>query len=282
MVKSVGLLEMAEVFHRCFDLLCLVRKIKRQEIEKHIDNLGELDAMLKTQVETKVLTKSQGESLQATILDKLSILKRQQALMDLLWKHFEGPAFLNCSEHVSGEKVSRNHDHCIQVLMSFDSFKQNFERDRFLDHDLLCEKGWLVLIGLSSEEDMLVGRANETLKKQTELRESVVIEHFDVYGVTDSDPRNVKTPGVTLRMSFVGSALVTVLQKEKNSTAPAEFTPTDRLETWFRLWLNYVEGREQRSMQNLVSCRIRLWLCPLEKKITYHERKKPKVGGRAN
>ena len=75
---------MAEVFHRCFDLLCLVRKIKRQEIEKHIDNLGELDAMLKTQVETKkVLTKSQGESLQAAILQAEHPEKSKRALETL-------------------------------------------------------------------------------------------------------------------------------------------------------------------------------------------------------
>ena len=273
---------MAEVFHRCFDLLCLVRKIKRQEIEKHIENLGELDFMLKTQVEKKVLTKSQGESLQATILDKLSILKRQQALMDLLWKHFDGPAFLNCSEHVCGEKVSRNHDHCIQVVMSFDSFKQNLDRGPFLDSDLLCEKGWLVFDGLRSDENMSVRRANDRLKQLTVLSERVVLDHFDVYGVTDSDSRNVNTPGVTLRMSFVGSALVTVLRKERECRASPEFTPTERLETWFRLWLNYVEGREQRSMQELVSCQIRLWLCPFEKKVSFLERKKAKVAGRAS
>ena len=72
-------------------------------------------------------------------------------------------SFSTAASMFCGEKVSRNHDHCIQVVMSFDSFKQNLDRDPFLDYDLLCDKGWLVFEGLSSDENMSVRRANDRL-----------------------------------------------------------------------------------------------------------------------
>ena len=114
------------------------------------------------------------------------------------------------------------------------------------------------------------------------LSELLSLTHFDVYGVTDSDSRNVNTPGVTLRMSFVGSALVTVLRKERDCRASHPSLPR---QSGLRLVSSLVElrgRREQRSMQELVSCQIRLWLCPFDKKVAFLERKKPKVAGRAS
>ena len=96
-----------------FSFCHIVRRIRHGQLQKIIHHLNELDGMLKDMVEKGSLTEEQGRSVQHTLLDKMNSLRRQQVLLELFWFEIEGPAFLNCSQHIfqglSSFKANQKH-----------------------------------------------------------------------------------------------------------------------------------------------------------------------------
>lgn len=231
----------------------VVRNLKHRELQRIPDHLNQADNMLKNMVEKGTLTQTQGQSVQNTILDKMESVRRLTLLLELLWLDVEGPAFVNCGEHLAAGLKGKNQKQSVNIMMSFDQFKKLIWNKGIVADDLL--KGWLVLDFSKLTENVLVGDQNHV--KEVSLNESHFVESWDVYG-----SRPGKDKSVSLRMSFVTSALESVLKK----VTAASLSHSERLEEWFRLWLDFVEERERRSQQvsEVLACQLLLITTPYQ------------------
>ena len=223
-------------------------------------------------VEKGSLTLEQSQTVQHKLLQKMNSLRRQQVLLELFWKEIEGPAFLNCNEHIfeglSECKSSQKHQ--TRIMMTFVAFKRLLAQHP-IGQFCLQQRGWFVLQFHKFEEEVQVGCGQQVtcraLKGQT-----FVIDAWDVYGLSEFVP--VGSAKVSLRMSFVASGLLAVLKKEdqKGLFAKSSLSPSVRLEEWFRLWLGFVETHEHDCIHQIL-----LWATPFEKKEAYLGAKKQKV-----
>lgn len=254
------------VFFHFFFFVCsvvshhVVRKAKWKEIQQHADKWNSVDQLLKNMLEKKVITSDQAAGLQVKVVERLSMLRRQQVLLDLLWADIEGPAFLNCTEHVHQDKFSANLKHCISALMPVTSFQQILSRN-LVDPDLLQSDGWVVMDFDGSVVPMVLSVA-ETKTPPHWLQGKFFLEFFDAYNLHDP-----KTSAFTLRFSFVNSALKAVMKKERAQRSWLDMNPSEQLVKWFQLWIEYVQMCEQSlPEQSNTNCQIRLWLTEIHKK----------------
>lgn len=247
-----------------------VRNIRHDELQRTINQLNQVDAKLKDMVEKGSLMLEQSQPVQQKLLQKMSSLRRQQVLLELFWREIEGPAFLNCNEHIfeglSEYKSSQKHQ--TRIMMSFVAFKRLLAQHP-IDESCLQQKGWFVLQFHNFEEEVQVG-CGQRVTCQALKGQTFVIDAWDVYGLSEFAVGSAK---VSLRMSFVTSGLLAVLKKEadKGPSATSRLSPSGRLEEWFRLWLDFVEHDHDGIHQ------ILLWATPLEKKEAYLGAKKQKV-----
>ena len=167
-------------------------------------------------VEEGSLTREQGKSAQRTILDKMNSLRKQQTLLELFWLDTEGPAFLNCNEHIfeglSEFKSSQKHQ--ARIMMSFAAFKRLLAQHP-IEQDLLQQKGWLVLQFDNFEEKVQVGSGQqvtcEALKGKT-----FVIDAWDAYGLFEFQPVPERT------LSFVERRLSSEVASLRLASAVSE------------------------------------------------------------
>ena len=223
-------------------------------------------------VEKGSLTLEQSQTVQHKLLQKMNSLRRQQVLLELFWKEIEGPAFLNCNEHIfeglSECKSSQKHQ--TRIMMTFVAFKRLLAQHP-IDQFCLQQRGWFVLQFHKFEEEVQVG-CGQQVTCQALKGQTFVIDAWDVYGLSEFVP--VGSAKVSLRMSFVTSGLLAVLKKEdqKGLFAKSSLSPSVRLEEWFRLWLDFVETHEHDCIHQIL-----LWATPFEKKEAYLGAKKQKV-----
>ena len=191
-------------------------------------------------------------------------------LLELFWGEIEGPAFLNCNEHIFEglSECKAGHKHQKRIMMTFVAFKRLLAQHP-IDQFCLQQRGWFVLQFDKFEEEVQVGSGQQVIC-QALKGQTFVIDAWDVYGLSEFAVGSAK---VSLRMSFVTSALLAVLKKEEQKALLAKnsLSPSVRLEEWFRLWLEFIEQEHDCLHQ------ILLWATPFDQKEAHLGVKKQKV-----
>ena len=255
------------------------RRQRHRDLVAMEHQLNQLDGILKSLVEKKILTPKEGESLQDSVIDKMNSISRQRVLLELLWLDVEGPGFFSCSEHVSRDLETKNQKHLDRIIMSFSSF-QNLLRHNAIMPEYLLKHGWLCLNFDVFQAPVLMGSGTGS-NHEAVVEGQRFVEFFDLYGIFNPRPRG--HPRMSLRMSFVSSALLQTLKNETQNPTPSMRPPVERLTNWFCLWLDHVETREQRSLQDFTAeCQIILWVCTIGSKMQYLQSRQETRTGRAS
>ncbi len=103
------------------------RQAIHKGIEEQIASLLQIDASLKEMVENHKMSSQQSLSVQRKIVVKLSKLRRQAVLLELLWLWTEGHSFVAAIDQVAIEVPAKDPKHMTVVQMSFRMFKQLLE-----------------------------------------------------------------------------------------------------------------------------------------------------------
>lgn len=251
---------------------CLFRELQHAEMQNAIAQLAVMDNQLKTLVQNGVLMRVSAESVQSKIVQMMNCLMRQQVMIEVMWREIESGAFMTSSSTVADASVAKNQKHLTPVCLPIPVFRKLLD-EHAIDSYLLESHGLFVLDFDLLKEKVLIGEFNE--QKSQWFSGKHCIEAWVVYGLFCKEKPS--SNDISLRMSFVSSALQAVIKKEMETQTLPAMSPRARLEDFFTAWLEFVEARErQRRDNSSLVCQIVLLTISLEKKMDYLTSKKQK------